>query len=303
MRVCLTGANGMLGSSLVKELSLDKKNKIFACSRSQHSEDKNIDWTYFDIADFKELDRWLHASSPDVLIHCAASVNVDMCEEEKEYIKKIHVLATKQISEHFLTNDKKLIYISTDSVFNGTNKKPYTEIDKTDPLNNYAKTKLEGEKYVLQTDNGVVLRTNIVGWSKEKKFSFFEWLLSSLLKNRELNLFDDVYFSPLNVSELSKIVIQLINSDLAGLFHCGSDDFISKYEFGLKTAEIFDIKDFKINRVSIESAKLRAKRPKNMSLNVDKIKAELKYNLPTCKQTIISLKEEFERFPNLRSKL
>ena len=187
----------MLGSSLVNYLS--KFHDVFATSRSKGIEGKNIEWSCFDLTDIVLLDNWLNEVNPDVVIHCAAIVNVDACEDEVELATNLHVKTTKVIANYLDTNNGRLIYISTDSVFDGEKQSAYRESDLVSPLNVYAKTKLMGESLVLSMKKGLVLRVNIVGCTGKNRVSFAEWMFNCLNDNIPMNLFYDVYFSPLNV--------------------------------------------------------------------------------------------------------
>ncbi len=245
MKIGITGANGMLGKALIMHLS--KVHKLFATSRNQGLEGENIDWNCFDLTDNMLLLKWLNKVKPDVVIHCAAIVNIDSCEEHVDKAIAIHVEATKTMLDYLNANNGRLIYISTDSVFDGEKQGAYSESDLVNPLNVYAKTKIMGEKSVQSMNNGLVLRTNIIGWTKESKISFAEWVLKSLVEKTQLSLFHDVYFSPLHVDDLSSIIEKIIDKPIFGLYHCSSRDSFSKYDFGKKMTEIFQFSNININ--------------------------------------------------------
>ena len=297
MRIGVTGASGMLGSALIARLS--RHYKIFATSRNQGIESKSINWDCFDLTDLELLNKWLDKVKPDVVIHCAAIVNVDLCEENSNLATQLHYKTTKVMANYLNQNNGKLIYISTDSVFDGEKQSAYRESDLTAPLNVYARTKLMGEEQVKLMKRGLVLRTNIVGWTQDGKTSFFEWMLESLINNAPLNLFNDVIFSPLNVHDLSFIIEKIINKPVFGLYHCASSDSISKYDFGKKMAEIFQLSDLNINRVSVDSMKFKANRPKNMALDVKKIGLALECNLPSAIDVIKLMKYQYDKNNNL----
>jgi dTDP-4-dehydrorhamnose reductase len=107
-----------------------------------------------------------------------------------------------------------------------------------------------------------------------------------------MNLFYDVYFSPLNVYSLSLIINKLINKPIYGLYHCASSDSISKYDFGMKMAEIFQLDSLNINKASVDSMKFSAPRPKQMTLNIDKISNDLEYVFPSVVDAIKLLKHQ-----------
>ena len=291
MRIGVTGASGMLGTALVTHLS--KLHKVFATSRSKGIEGKDIKWDCFDLTDIELLNKWLDRVKPNVVIHCAAIVNVDLCEENFDLATKLHVETTKIMSNYLNRNNGRLIYISTDSVFDGKKHGSYNEFDLVNPLNVYAKTKLMGERPVQLMTNGLVLRTNIIGWTRENSVSFSEWMLKGLTDNIPLNLFYDVNFSPLNVYDLSIIIEKIIQNPIFGLYHCASSDSISKYDFGRKMAEIFQLSDSNINRISVDDMEFKASRPKNMALNINKISAVLEYDFPNAIDAIKLMKRQY----------
>ena len=163
---------------------LVKSYEILATSRNIGLLHKNIKWDCFNLTDKNLLESWLNTYKPDLVIHCAAIVNVDFCEENINLTKDLHLETTRTIANYMQFSGGRLIYISTDSVFNGKKTTPYSEIDNTDPLNVYAQTKLEGEQITLSIKNSLVLRTNIIGWTDKHKTSFFEWLLENLIEKR-----------------------------------------------------------------------------------------------------------------------
>jgi dTDP-4-dehydrorhamnose reductase len=277
MRIGITGASGMLGTALIAKLS--KKHSVFATARAMGYQSEGVYWDCFDITNFTKLSKWLNNICPDVVIHCAAMVNVDMCEKNQDYATKLHYKSTANLANLLDEDKKKLIYISTDSVFDGTKSGEYVESDKVNPLNIYAKTKLLGENPALSIENGLVIRTNIVGWNVFGKSSFAEWILNGLINKQQLALFSDVKFSPIHVIELSQIINRIIDTQLTGLFHCSSKDCLSKYEFGIKMAEIFNLPKDKIRKISIDDISLDAERPKNMGLSSSKLKSILDFDI------------------------
>jgi len=292
MRIGVTGASGMLGTALIDELS--DKHEVFATSRSKGLKKDGIQWECFDLTNSQNLNQWLVDVTPDVVVHCAAMVDVDRCEDDVDFATKLHIGTTKIMANYLDCNNKKLIYISTDSVFDGKKNRPYVELDKVNPLNIYAKTKLLGEQPVLLMEDGLVLRTNIIGWGRSGNISFAEWMLKGLVESKPLTLFDDVIFSPLNVSDLSVIITQTIDSGISGLYHCASKDYISKYDFGIKMAEVFNLSISNIKKISVEDMNFKANRPKNMALNSNKLSSILVQDLPIVIDAIKLMKDQYD---------
>jgi len=291
MKIAVTGASGMLGSSLIEYFS--KKYKVFGTSRSKGIEGENINWNCFDLTSIILLENWLKKIKPDIVIHCAAIVDVDFCEENIILAEKLHIETTRVLSNYLDRNNARLIYISTDSVFDGKKNSAYNEDDYESPLNIYSKTKLSGEKVALSINNSLVLRTNIVGYTKYGS-SFAEWVLSGLINNETLNLFYDVYFSPLNIYDLTLIIEKIIQNPIYGLYHCSSRDSISKYDFGDKMSQIFQLSNSNLKKVTVDNVKLNASRPKNMSLDIQKISVALDYDFPTAIDSIKLLKVQYD---------
>ena len=292
MRIGVTGASGMLGTALIDELT--NKYKVFATSRNKGFEKEGIQWDCFDLTNTQHLKKWLVNTAPDVVVHCAAMVNVDGCENNEDSATKLHVDTTTTIANYLDKNNKRLVYISTDSVFDGKRNRPYVESDKVNPLNIYARTKLLGEKPTLLMESGLVLRTNIIGWSRSDNISFAEWILKGLAESEPLTLFDDVMFSPLHVSNLSIIINQAIENDISGLYHCTSKDSISKFDFGIKMASVFNLSISNIKKISVDSMNFKANRPKNMALNSKKLSSVLGCVLPTASDAIKLMKDQYD---------
>jgi dTDP-4-dehydrorhamnose reductase len=291
MKIAVTGASGMLGTSLIEYLS--KKYKVFGTSRFKGLTGESINWDCFDLTNINLLENWLKKVKPDLVIHCAAIVDVDFCEKNIFLAKNLHVETTRAIANYLDLNNARLIYISTDSVFDGKKNSAYDENDPENPLNVYSKTKLLGEKIAQSINNSVSLRTNIVGYTRHGS-SFAEWILNGLINNEELNLFHDVYFSPLNVYDLTLIIEKIIQNPIYGLFHCTSRDSISKYDYGEKMSQIFQLPNSNLNKVTLDNIKLNASRPKNMALDIKKISISLDHVFPAAIDSIKLMKFQYD---------
>jgi dTDP-4-dehydrorhamnose reductase len=139
-----------------------------------------------------------------------------------------------------------------------------------------------------------VLRTNIIGWSRSDNISFAEWILKGLVENKPLTLFSDVMFSPLHVSDLSTIITQAIEGEISGLYHCTSKDYISKYDFGINMATIFDLPINNIKKISVDDMNFKANRPKNMALSSKKLSSILEYDLPIAIDAIRLMRDQYD---------
>lgn len=287
-KVYITGIAGLLGYAIAVNL----KDKYQVCGVDIVKVDiADCDIEKFDLTNLERLESSIRNQKPDVVIHTAASVNVDACEINKDYAYLLNSKLTENISFICRKYGVKLIYISTDAVFDGEKNGLYTEEDATNPINYYGFTKLQGEEFVAQVDNSLILRTNIYGVNIQNKKSFGEWIVSSLQDNQELKMFTDIMFSPILVNELAEIIDRCICNDLEGLFHACGTGSISKYEFGILVKEIFGISAGKIHKATSEAMKFIARRSKNMGMSNEKLKEQLNINISTPEESIRRFKE------------
>ena len=223
--------------------------------------------------------------NPSVIIHCASLTNIDQCETDQNLTRKINVLTTKNIVEAIADKDIKLVYISTDAVYDG-GKGNFSENDPIGPQNYYGISKYEGEMEVLKNKTSLVLRTNLFGWNIQDKKSLGEWILEELKADHNIKCFKDAYFSSIYTFELARVIDIAIQNNLSGIYNCGSSDACSKYEFAIKIAECFGLDTSLVTPIYIDDFYFKAKRGKNLTLNVNSLQKELNYRLPTIDQSI-----------------
>ena len=281
-KLLVTGASGMLGSNIVLELK--ERYDIFGLYRSSLNPAVKKGFK-IDLVDKDRVMALISEINPDFIIHCAELTDVDKCERDYSLAHRINAVATKNLAAS-IASRVRFIYVSTDSVFDGK-KGNYNEDDRPCPLNNYAKSKLEGEDFVRQeADNFAIVRTNIFGWNHVKGESFAEWIFTSLRQKRRIKMFTDVIFSPITVNTLSVLIDTLLGMDFVGLLNIESSTSISKYDFGLSLAKLFNLDASLITPVSVDSFGFKAKRPKNTSLNVSKANA-IFGTLPTAEEELL----------------
>lgn len=241
-----------------------------------------------DISDEDEVDLVLRRFLPDLVVHCAAETNVDLCEAKPALAECVNVGGTRNIARVAANLGVRVIFVSSDSVFDGQ-RGGYTEVDMTGPLNVYSRTKLLGEQVVLESSpENLVVRTNMFGWNMLPKKSLSEWCLTKIREGHEIHGFADVLFSPLLVNDITALVLEIHEKGLRGLYHLGARDHTSKYEFALKIARTFRLDDRIVTASSLSAAELTAPRPKNTHLNVSKLTSALGHSLPSIDDGIES---------------
>jgi dTDP-4-dehydrorhamnose reductase len=289
-RLLVTGASGLLGNKIVE---LAKNNYIVVPlhnTKPLHSTSRKLDVTNLhDVLNlFSEL-------KPAIVIHTASETNVDKCETEKEYAWKINVEGTRNIALACSKTGAKLVYISTDYVFDGE-KGNYNEQDKPNPINYYGATKLEGEKQVTQNcQKYFILRTSVLyGWHPWKQ-NFATWVINQLKQDKEITVVEDHYNTPTLTDNLAEITLEAIQKDLQGLYHASGSERVSRYAFAKQLAKAFNLDPNLIKPIKMSQLTAWvAKRPKDSSLNTDKIQKQLKTKPLNITEGLNRMKKEAE---------
>lgn len=289
-RILVTGASGMLGSTLA--ITLSKKHKVFGTGNSSIS--LPIDYKVFDlkIDSYKEIIDW---SNPDIIIHCAALTNGNFCQNNPLDAFNINGCATRKLLD--ATQDHvKIIYISTDAVF-PSNLSMAKEIDHTSPENVYGKSKELGEFFLLNSQRDyLILRTTIVGLNKYRnKVGFVEWILDSVKNKKPILLFDDVLFTPITIWDFINEIIYLIEKNInkSEILHICGSEVISKYDFGILLIKELNLDIKYIQKGSISNFKERAKRSNDQTLDCYYYESKYKRMLPNLIKTVKSIKSNY----------
>lgn len=286
----VTGASGLLGANLCLEAT-DQGYPVTAVYHTHplsapHLKTAQINLTNGPIERISQI-------KPDWIIHCAAWTDVDACEANPHKAHQVNVEASQALARAAKKHNAQMIYISTDSVFDGI-KDEYVESDMPAPLNVYAQTKHLGEHKVREEldANVLILRANIFGWNMQNKQSLAEWVLNQCFTQKTINGFNDVIFAPLLVNTLSQWILWSVDARLNGLYHTGNQTPCSKYQFAQQLANVFHIANPDIQPTSIDQMTLKAPRPKNTALNMTAISRILDHPIPT-------LQDELHKFRQL----
>ena len=264
MRVLVTGKNGQLGKSIHKIVTnKGQTNEFVFVGREEMDLDRSDNITnYFQHNNF------------DIIVNCAAYTAVDKAEEEHERANQINHLAVKQLAEVSRKQKAKLIHVSTDYVFDGYSDKPYEETDKTNPINEYGKTKLAGELAIQEVmfTNAVIIRT---GWVySEFGNNFVETMLRVGEERDEINVVSDQIGSPTYAADLAEVILKLIdfqnNEKPTEIYHYSNQGKISWYDFSKQIFKAANI-DCWINPIKTQEYPTLARRPQNSLMDKEKI--------------------------------
>jgi len=289
-KVVITGGSGLLAVNWA--LSVRHKFEVILLLHQKNISITDVKTDIVSLSSEGECASMLMRHQPDVLIHTAGLANVELCEFNNELADQVNIDITRNLSKACFNHGVKLVHISTDHLFSGE-QEFVTEDSRCNPLNNYAKTKLIGEQQVLkELKDALIIRTNFFGWGPKYRQSFSDNILNQLKNSKSIDLFSDVYFTPILIDELVKAVHQLIDAKSSGLFNISGNDRLSKYEFGLKLAKLFHLDEGLINMVSIDDNSNLVNRPKDMSLSNAKFCKKLNYKIPSLDEQLKKFKKQ-----------
>jgi dTDP-4-dehydrorhamnose reductase len=272
MKILITGSSGMLANDIIDSFSKLQDVSIYGVDL-QKSKNRNLtDQFLFDLTNLQKLKEVLSIIKPQLIIQTAAIVNLRLCEENNEIAHKLHVDTSRTLA----ASGTKIVYLSTDSVFNGI-KGNYSETDIPDPVNNYARTKYLGELAISASNsNHIIIRTNIFGFNIPLKNSLCEWAIKSFESKEVISGFTDVKFNALYTKHLAELIKKLVLIDYQGIINLASKDFISKYDFIKYLGKKFNFSVNNLKQVSSTEVSFSVPRPTNTTLNTEKANHILK---------------------------
>lgn len=230
MKALVTGAKGQLGTDVVLQLQ-EKGFEVFGFGRQE-----------LDITNQEQVNNVLVSIQPDVVIHTAAYTKVDQAEEEPDQAFLVNAIGTRNVAVAAANVDAKLVYVSTDYVFDGTATEPIDEFHPTNPINVYGKTKLAGEQFVRDFHSKFfIVRTSWVYGAHGN--NFVKTMLRLAEEGKEIRVVDDQIGSPTYTVDLAERIIDLIQTDKYEVYHISNSGQCSWYEFA---KEIFQVAGFDV---------------------------------------------------------
>jgi dTDP-4-dehydrorhamnose reductase len=277
MKVLIFGATGLLGTTLCLRLQA-AGHQVSAFARTADTPSS----TELEVS--HSFAQAMAHAQPEYVVNLIAATSVDQCEKDMGHAALLNCYVPSTLSRLCQSQSAHLIHLSSDQVYDGAG--PHVE-DRTHPINVYALTKLIGEYAVLQTQ-GCVLRTNFFGKSQTpKRTSFSDWLVQAGRSGTPLNVFDDVFFSPLGIDSLSAAILRSMEIRLKGLYNLSSQaDGISKAVFAKLLFARLGLDPSLLNLTSVNSAQLAAPRPRDMRMDSSAFARATSFQIPTIEQEI-----------------
>lgn len=260
IKVLVTGANGQLALTINELYNVNNDDIEFTF----------LDKSLLDISQKKDVEFFFNNNSFDFCINCAAYTNVEQAEVEKEAALLVNAEAVKNLAQNCQKKDIALIHISTDYVFDGNKNTPYLESDQTNPINEYGKSKLLGEKHIQQIcSKYYILRTSWL-YSRFGK-NFLKTIISKIKNDEDLTIIDSQFGSPTSTTTVAEVCYHLILNEESnfGTYHVSTSDYTSWFGFARAIASYFPT--YKIEKISpVSYFKTKAKRPSYSVLNNQK---------------------------------
>ena len=284
MVVLVTGASGQLGQAIQFIAKNHSEIKFVFCSSSD-----------LDISNKENCQTVFQKTKPDFCINAAAYTAVDKAESERDKAELINVLGSKNIAEVCNNFDVKLIHVSTDFVFDGSNNKPYTETQITNPKGVYGQTKLDGEKAIQQVfSKYYIIRTSWV--YSQFGNNFMKTMLRLASERTALSVVNDQIGTPTNAVDLAEALVQIILSanqqpttDNYGIYNFSNEGECSWYDFAKKIFEINNV-SIDLSAIPTEQFPTPAQRPKYSVLDKSKIKTTFGITIKTWEESLKSIK-------------
>lgn len=285
--ILITGATGLLGSSLVPYLK-KRGYKVVTHARTTQAD------VMFDLSDRVKSYEMLEQIQPSVIINLVSITSVELCEEQVSLAYLANTRTVENLAHWvaFSGVDCHLVQISTDHVYDGDGLHTEDEITIT---NNYAFSKYAGELAAVLVPS-TILRTNFVGRSQVSyRESLSDWVYKTMTGGHEVNVLTDIYFSPLLIATLCEMIELVVQKRPVGTFNLGSHNGMSKADFDFAFAECLNLPTNTMTRIKTSQATfLKAYRPRDMRMDSSKFEKVVGVKLPHLSELIQQLALEYD---------
>jgi dTDP-4-dehydrorhamnose reductase len=272
MRVLVTGASGQLGAYLLCEL-VRRGLPIVAWSGTCSGQCQGVPLDVVNLADADAVRAAFGRVRPEVVIHAAALARVDECHRDADRANTINARGTELLAELTRQAQSRLIYVSTDLVFDGEHA-PYREGDEPSPLSAYGRSKAAGEQAARLNSNSVVARVSLMyGPSRCGRPGFFDQQVAALRERRPIMLFEDEWRTPLDLATAARALVGIAFSACVGTLHIGGPERMSRLEIGQRLARRLGLDPSIILSSQRASAGFAEPRPRDVSLDSSRWRA------------------------------
>lgn len=296
MRILVTGCNGLLGQRLLTTFSHDG-NDLYGMDLARCPINKGMSFNYLsqDLTSHKSTVNSIRDIDPEIIIHTAAMTGVDDCETERGKCWQANVTATEYVVKAAKGAEAKVIYISTDYIFNGKDG-PYSEEHPADPISYYGRSKLAGENVVRggMINYAIVRSIVLYGLGLQAKASFLSWLLKMLRESKEVRIVTDQWGNTTIADDVALGISKIIELNRTGIYNIGGRDFLSRFDFARIAARYFQLDADLIHPISTAELNQPAPRPLKSGLIIDKAERDLGVTFRSLKESFALYKSQEE---------
>jgi dTDP-4-dehydrorhamnose reductase len=291
MKILVTGSNGMLGSELCKSIIKTDKYNLIATSNSVQKFETIGNYIYeqLDITDFNKTNLIISFYKPDIIINCAALTNVDLCQQDKKSCYDLNTSAVDDLVNICKENNIKLIQISTDFVFDGT-EELYGELSIPNPINFYGKCKLDAENSIINSNiDYAIVRTSTLYNNDINSNNLITFIKRKLSNNESINMVSDQLRSPTSVNDLSNGIISIIENNFNGIINIAGSDILSPYDMAIRISDLIGYNKNLIIESDSTIFKQIASRPLKTVLSINKAIKMLNYKPLSFNENLCSV--------------
>lgn len=278
-KLLVTGASGLLGSHVARLAT----GRFDTLGLFQSFRPANIPGRLesLDLADATVVRSKLDDFRPDLIVHCAALADADRAQREPDFARRVNVDATATLANSARRLGAKMLFVSTDLIFDGCKGAPYVEDDTPHPLSFYGQTKLDAEQIVrAECNTGLIVRPSLIlGPSPRGNRGLDEKLAAALQQGSVVRLFVDEFRCPVMANDLAAAILELADSPHTGVFHLAGPERLSRYEIGMKIARRFGWPTTTLQAASVRDVPMNPPRPRNLVLDSGKARSVLRAQL------------------------
>jgi dTDP-4-dehydrorhamnose reductase len=301
--ILITGAGGLVGSKIVRHLLATQEVPIYAIYRRPPgailTSTGRFKQYILDLATSSEIATIIMATKPELVLHVAAMTNVDACERERELAYAVNVASTATIARACAISGARLVYVSTDYVFDGSDEHPgpYAEDAPVHPLGYYGLTKLQGEEAVQEYCAGrtswAICRTAVVyGFAPDVRLNFALWLLSELRAGHTVRVVIDQFNTPTIADHLAEMLIAVGQRGSNGIYHTAGGDYLDRFSFARQLAAAFALDASLLQPITTAELRQPAPRPLRSGLLCHRIRMELGIKPLSIQESIAILRQQ-----------
>lgn len=288
MSVLVIGANGLLGSNVA---TVGHRRDLDVIG-TFHTNEPEIEASVYrlDIRNEGRFEELLEDISPTLVVNCAAMTDVDGCEANEREAQAVNAHAPVVLAEQCATRDIDFVHASTDYVFDGTARSPYSESADPNPIQVYGQTKLDGERAVLANhDDALVVRLSFVYGvhrARQELSGFPAWVQDQIVDEAEVPLFADQWVTPTRAGHAAEAILDLSNRDASGIVNVASRSCVTPFEFGRVLAKNVSDSDGEFLKVGQDTVERQAERPRYTCLDTTRIETLLSRPEPTLREDL-----------------